>query len=203
MIGGSFLLWLPMALALPDLEPHQESGIHSVKPAGWKTLVTPSDHTVTHSEGLFTTVRVQWFPTTPELTGPSAATDWIPLLQETALQSVQDILDSNTPIGTWKVLSRGSATETPVVARFRYSLLGYELDLGVHVIADLMQGRVVTGLFLSNRERFDALGGLDLLAQVVDSLHTSADLPHPYPPVGWPFAPPTLLARDPPTLAEE
>ncbi len=184
------------AAAVPT-ESVTEDGISFLRPTEWTSLVEASAGAVTLSNGLFTTLRVQWFPLPPFLQGPDARVDLLGEVHQASFETIQTTLENTVPFGSWTVTDRGHPTPTDATATLRYHLLGYEMDVGVVVHPDLVQGRVVVGFLFTSAERFAELDGHAVLTEVVGSVFTDDDLRAPHPMWTWPLQAPAAIAWPP------
>lgn len=192
-VAFALVLWsTPVLAAPPPLVPVSEDGWHVLKPEGFEHLYEPTDTSWTFSEGLFTTLRLQWFPIDARFGSHD-------VLEEYELESLDDFaasLDARAPFGRFRRGDKSARPDGPGhVQEMHYTLLGYTMTVGLYLHIDRGRGRVLTAMLFTSDERYEALGGLDFLLEVADGAWRDGD---PLPPdpawYAWTEVPPALAA---------
>lgn len=193
------LLWCTTTAAAhaapPPLVPVEQGELTADKPEGFKHLFAEEDASFTASEGLFTTLRIQWFPVDTAL---AINHEQAHQLEVEGLVEFADTLAEQAPIGGFSYGEAQDRDDGPGrVMQMHYSLLGYGMTVGMYLHVDRGRARIVTAFLFTSDERYEALGGLDLVTAVADSLRRLDDPRPPDPEWYWPGVIPEALARPP------
>jgi len=189
----SYLLSTVVLAAPPALVPVQQDGLRITKPEGFEHLFSPEDRSITMSQGLFTTLRIQWFPVAPELSVNHKQAD---RMQVQGLEEFARTLADQAPFGAFEHEPGRDLPDDPGrVSQMHYTLLGYRMTVGMYLRVDRGRKHILSGFLFTSEDRYRELGGLDLLTTVAGSARTADDTPDPHPEWYWPAIPPEALAR--------
>jgi hypothetical protein len=161
-------LSLGVALAIagepPPLHAHVEQGVHVGVPEGWKPLVLPSDHQLTLSSGLVSSLTLFWYDAKPNA-------------DARILDEVLRVTDENLWLGSATEVSRqafpdigGSGMHAVV------RVLGYVMPMGIVIVNDALLDRLVVAVLVTDPWSFESWDGLTLAAQIAGSLWMDGDV---------------------------
>jgi hypothetical protein len=146
------------------LVPHEGAGMRVDAPEGWKVLLSPDERTATLSAGIVTSISLYWYGFKP-----LADNDDI-------VDTLLRVTNENLPLGHITEVSRGPTLDGRAVAAHGvYSLLGYQMHVGLVGMNDAAHDRLVAAVLVADPISWLSLSGLDTLARVVDSLASDDD----------------------------
>jgi hypothetical protein len=147
----------------PPLLPHVDQGVHVAVPDGWKPLVLASDHQLTLSSGLVSSVTLFWYDAKPNA-------------DARILDEVLRVTSENLWFGSATEVSRTTFPEFGASGMHAVvRVLGYVMPMGIVIVNDALLDRLVVAVLVTDPWSFESWDGVALAAQVASSLWLDGD----------------------------